>query len=60
MKNVWKKPELVVLYRGRPEEDVLLNCKRASQPGSPQSAVSGCEKLKKGVCNLQCNQTTVT
>lgn len=29
MKKVWKKPKLVVLYRGKPEESVLVACKGA-------------------------------
>jgi hypothetical protein len=29
MKKVWKKPKLVGLYRGRPEEAVLSCCKNA-------------------------------
>jgi hypothetical protein len=26
-KKIWKRPKLVVLYRERPEEDVLQACK---------------------------------
>jgi hypothetical protein len=29
MKKVWRKPKLVGLYRGRPEEAVLACCKNA-------------------------------
>ena len=29
MKKVWQKPKLVVLYRAKPEEAVLNNCKRS-------------------------------
>jgi hypothetical protein len=32
MKKVWNKPELVVLYRGKPEESVLTHCKHAMDP----------------------------
>jgi len=32
MKKVWNKPELVVLFRGRPEESVLQHCKHKSTP----------------------------
>ncbi|MCJ7644036.1 MAG: hypothetical protein MUP28_06125 [Candidatus Aminicenantes bacterium] len=30
--KIWKKPELVVLYRGKPEESVLTHCKHANDP----------------------------
>ena len=34
-KNIWQKPEMVVLVRSNPEEAVLTNCKVAglNQPG---------------------------
>lgn len=32
MKKTWDKPELVVLFRGKPEESVLLHCKHKSNP----------------------------
>ena len=32
MKKLWEKPELVVLVRARPEESVLVPCKK---PGIP-------------------------
>ncbi len=35
-KGVWRRPELVVLTRGRPEEAVLAACKGAVVAG-PQS-----------------------
>ena len=31
-KKPWTKPELIVLLRGKPEEAVLLACKRAAYP----------------------------
>lgn len=37
--KVWKKPELVVLYRGKPEESVLTHCKHANNPPVAPSAV---------------------
>lgn len=34
MKRVWSKPKLISLYRGKPEEAVLGNCKtEALYPG---------------------------
>ena len=35
MKKDWKKPELVVLVRSRPEESVLAHCKTGGIPGAP-------------------------
>jgi hypothetical protein len=32
-RKVWKKPKLVVLFRGRPEEAVLQGCKSPSAGG---------------------------
>jgi len=32
-KKEWEKPKLVVLYRGRPEEDVLMICKVVNSAG---------------------------
>jgi len=32
-KRAWVKPQLIVLVRGRPEENVLLGCKYISQAG---------------------------
>jgi hypothetical protein len=45
MKKVWKKPELVVLYRGKPEESVLQNCKGGATTG-PVSFFSGCNTIE--------------
>jgi hypothetical protein len=35
-KKIWKKPKLIVLFRGRPEEAVLQVCKstQSTGPGS--------------------------
>lgn len=47
MKKIWKTPKLIVLYRGRPEESVLVACKGTSpQPRGP-SLGSRCNK--KGI-----------
>jgi hypothetical protein len=35
VKKAWKKPELIVLVRGRPEEAVLAACKTGTE-GGPQ------------------------
>ena len=39
--KVWKKPELVVLYRGKPEESVLTHCKHANNPPVSPAALQG-------------------
>lgn len=42
-KKAWKKPELIVLVRGRPEEAVLETCKSGSAggPGNANNCRSG-------------------
>jgi hypothetical protein len=32
MKNKWKTPELIVLFKGRPEETLLCHCKHTTAP----------------------------
>ena len=36
--KIWKKPKLVVLFRGRPEEAVLQVCKSDTAVGPGDSA----------------------
>lgn len=36
-KKAWKKPELIVLVRGRPEEAVLAQCKYTNQSGPDET-----------------------
>jgi hypothetical protein len=57
MKKIWKKPNLVVLIRSRPEESVLDHCKYgfSEQGGGANSNVNGCHAIKEsggciGVC----------
>jgi hypothetical protein len=38
MKKPWQTPELVILYRGRPEESVLTHCKHSNNPPLAPSA----------------------
>jgi hypothetical protein len=42
-KKSWKKPKLIVLFRGRPEEAVLQVCKSNSSigPGTNQCNLGG-------------------
>jgi hypothetical protein len=45
----WKKPELIVLVRGRPEEAVLKTCKYSGQSGPDDT---GCTSTgPSGKCN---------
>jgi hypothetical protein len=47
MKKTWRKPKLVVLFRGRPEEYVLSACKSAANPsGGATDIQSGAECLE--------------
>lgn len=41
-KEKWKKPKLIVLVRGRPEESVLVGCKNAVLGGGPVSDWDNC------------------
>ncbi len=46
MKKTWRKPELVVLVRNRPEEAILVDCKNYSVLGAQEDhsmcAQEGC------------------
>lgn len=50
----WQRPELIVLRRGRPEENVLEACKYNAAPdgtGGVQTAIGhGCQASKAGSC----------
>lgn len=53
MKKDWKKPKLVVLYRGKPEESVLAACK-ANVGGSMGPAKNKCRApAGPGLCSVQ-------
>jgi hypothetical protein len=47
-KKAWKKPELIVLVRGRPEEAVLAGCKTARETGP---TVGPCRLEGPGTCS---------
>jgi hypothetical protein len=54
-KKIWTKPQLIVLTRGTPEENVLTHCKRIGNVGidNPQSTQqTGCDLGQDvgGVC----------
>ncbi len=56
MKRRWQTPELVILFRGRPEESVLCLCKHASHPPvNPGSQYGAC---KAGYCNCDACYST--
>ncbi|MFO7685077.1 MAG: hypothetical protein R6V60_03200 [Desulfobacterales bacterium] len=52
MQKKWKKPELIVLQKGQPQEAVLTNCKAPSVSGDPQPQPVGqmCGNDKAGAC----------
>ena len=54
LKKKWLKPELVILFRGKPEECVLEVCRFQAAPlgtGGVQTALGhGCQASKEGSC----------
>ena len=54
MKKVWEKPQLIILYRARPEENVLAGCKTVSQSDGPGFSRS----CKKG--NTWCSEQSTS
>jgi len=50
-KNRWQKPELIVLGRGKTEENVLTACKGNNQPSSMNLSYNGC--MKQGNCRME-------
>ena len=55
MTQVWMKPQLKVLVKGKPEEQVLATCKTQSNFVSGQGATSMCVLQISGSvpCNTQ-------
>ena len=41
-KKVWRNPELIVLVRSEPEEDVLVACKRSDGGNGPSNKNNAC------------------
>jgi hypothetical protein len=57
MKKPWQTPELVILFRGRPEEAVLCNCKHANTAAvAPHSYRDSCNI--SATCCSACQNTT--
>lgn len=46
----WAKPQLIVLGRGTPEENVLANCKTTSVSGAGTNK-NACKAASKGACS---------
>ena len=51
-RRVWRKPELVVLVRNKPEESVLVACKAQGFPGGSSIEQSSSCKHTTFACNL--------
>jgi hypothetical protein len=52
MQKIWKRPELVVLVRGKPEEAVLAACKLGPGQGilGPGNQFNACANLPAQEC----------
>ena len=52
MQKKWKKPELIILQKGQPQEAVLTHCKAVSVAGSPETGTVGqnCGNPKPASC----------
>ncbi|MBM3305433.1 MAG: hypothetical protein FJY79_05770 [Candidatus Aminicenantes bacterium] len=57
MKKPWPTPELVVLFKGRPEETLLCHCKyRNTPPVAPYNHKDSC--YQNPTCCSACSSTT--
>jgi hypothetical protein len=61
-KKKWRRPELIVLVRGRPEEMVLLACKTVSGPGESYRDGTGyyCTRDDDNNCGTYCSDSVGT
>ena len=50
-KITWSKPQLVILGRGKPEENVLKQCKNIGQSGPGASDCRGGGSKGRGACS---------
>ncbi len=58
-KKKWETPELVILFRGRPEESLLCHCKHANNPPvSPYAYHDACN-LNPTCCH-SCQSNSVS
>jgi len=53
MKKTWRKPQLLILTRSKPEEDVLIGCKGMPIPTGSDTAATGC--TLSGTCPEPCS-----
>ena len=59
-KKTWITPQLIVLGRGSPEENVLSGCKTSALTGSG-ATVASCKKRMFMTCNsTQCSTISTT
>ena len=60
MKREWKKPQLIVVIRGSPEENVLTGCKGGVYVGGSSGSHGICSELYDiAKCN-GCDSVTIT
>lgn len=52
-KKEWRKPELIVLVRNKPEEDVLVACKSSAGGAGPSNRNSACRN--NNACTSSCS-----
>ena len=50
-KKEWRKPELIVLVRSKPEEAVLAKCKNYGEAGPGMEWTGGCGIYQTPQCN---------
>jgi len=58
-KKKWTPPQLIVLGRGTPEENVLAGCKTTTAAGATGSK-TGCVKTKGVNCKTTCLTISTT
>jgi hypothetical protein len=63
VKRKWKRPELIVLLKGKSEENVLMHCKAGSGVG-PQMGIGQCKFEEGGppptICTANCELAPTT
>lgn len=55
----WRRPELIVLVRGKPEEAVLTACKTSGILGDPNNAFGYCYQGGVSFC-AECSQISAS
>ncbi len=54
-KKKWIRPQLILLVRARPEENVLLACKGSLFSGPQRPSNWACQHPAQGPCHTQAN-----